>query len=127
MLAPILPGITDSTESIEAVASAAAEHGATFFGATALRLMPIVKEHYLGFVEAAFPALLPRYQRAYPGTYAPRDYLKELAARVDLIRARYGFDETSMRMRQPPAPGRPLPAWSPEERPALSQQMPLPI
>src|SRR4051794_39832062 len=37
-LAPILPGITDSAESIEAVAAAAKAHGATSFGSAVLRL-----------------------------------------------------------------------------------------
>ena len=99
LLAPILPGITDSVESIEAVVAAAAEHGAAFFGVTPLRLAPHVKEHYLGFVGSTFPALLPRYQRAYPAVYAPREYVQKLDARVDRIRARYGFNEDSMRKR----------------------------
>jgi DNA repair photolyase len=99
LLAPILPGITDSAASIEAVARAAAEHQAAFFGATALRLAPVVKEHYLGFVEDEFPDLLPRYQRAYGGINAPPEYQVALQARVDQIRARYGFDEDSMRKR----------------------------
>jgi len=97
LLAPILPGITDSVASIESVAAAAAEHGAGFFGASPLRLAPIVKEHYLGFVEASFPDLLPRYERAYPRAHAPRDYQTKLDARVARIRARHGLDEDSMR------------------------------
>src|SRR5437867_12266571 len=100
LLSPILPGITDSRESIEAVAISAAEHRAAFFGASALRLAPFVKEHYLGFVGATFPALLPRYQRAYAGTHATREYLAALDARVDDIRARFGFAEDSMRYRR---------------------------
>ena len=67
-LAPILPGITDATESIDAVAAAAKAHGAVSFGSAVLRLAPVVKEHYLGFVAATFPDLLPRYERAYAGT-----------------------------------------------------------
>jgi DNA repair photolyase len=100
ILAPILPGLTDSVESIEAVIAAAAEHGAAFFSSTALRLMPHVKEHYLSFVRANFPALLPRYQRAYPRVYAPREYLGKLDERVERIAARYGFDDESMRKRE---------------------------
>ncbi len=103
LLAPILPGITDSVESIEAVAEAAAEHRAAFLGTTALRLKPVVKEHYLGFVGATFPALLPRYQQAYPGTYALREYRVKLDARVERIRAKYGFVDDYMRRRLPPA------------------------
>lgn len=109
LLAPILPGITDSVASIEAVAAAAAEYGATFFGAGTLRLAPIVKEHYLGFVGATFPDLLPRYERAYPRAHAPRDYQTMLDARVVRIRARHGFAEDSMRERRPPPDGETLP------------------
>ncbi len=100
LLAPILPGITDSVASIEAVAAAAAEHGAATFGAGPLRLAPIVKEHYLGFVAESFPDLLPRYERAYPGTNAPPAYRTALDARVARIRARYGFAADSMRERR---------------------------
>ena len=100
LLAPILPGITDSVASIDAVASVAREHGAMFFGGGALRLAPVVKEHYLGFVGETFPHLLPRYERAYVGTNAPREYLSKLDARVDRIRAHYGFAEDSMRQRR---------------------------
>src|SRR5215207_1917656 len=49
-LAPILPGITDSVESIEAVAATAKALGAASFGSAVLRLAPQVKEHYLAFV-----------------------------------------------------------------------------
>jgi DNA repair photolyase len=127
LLVPILPGITDATESIETVAAAAAEHGAAFFGATALRLMPIVKEHYLGFVEAAFPALLPRYQRDYPGTYAPGAYIRDLEARLDEVRARYGFGDSSMRMRQPAAASGPSPEAESRVPHLARQQLVLPI
>lgn len=99
LLAPILPGITDSIESIEAVAHAASVHGAMWFGSAALRLRPIVREHYLGVVNEAFPDLLSRYERAYPLTNAPKPYQNALSARVDKIRQRYGFAEDSMRIR----------------------------
>ena len=102
LLAPILPGITDAAASIEAVAHAAAEHGATSFGSSGLRLAPIVKAHYLDFVRQSFPDLLPRYERAYPGAYAPREYTSALEARVGRIRARHGLDEDSVRARRTP-------------------------
>lgn len=99
LLAPILPGITDAVESLEAVAHAARDHGAMWLGSSALRLRPIVKDHYLGFIEDEFPELLARYERAYPLTNAPKPYQEALTARVDRIRQRYGFGEDSMRMR----------------------------
>ncbi len=92
-LAPILPGITDSTESIEAVIRAAKDHGATKVWSSTLRLAPLVKEHYYGFVASAFPDLVPRYERAYPRTDAPRAYQDGIKARFDRIREAYGFEE----------------------------------
>ncbi len=100
LLAPILPGITDSDASIEAVVAAAAEHGAAYFGATGLRLPPDVREHYLRFVGGVRPDLLPRYERAYPGVYAPGDYLTRLDEGVGRLRARYGFRDDAMRQRE---------------------------
>jgi DNA repair photolyase len=102
-LAPILPGITDSEASIEAVAGAAAEHKAAFFWAVPLRLTPVVKAHYFAFVAEAFPNLLQRYERAYPGAYAPKDYQRKLEERVERIRACYGLRE-HLPPQHPPQP-----------------------
>jgi DNA repair photolyase len=97
LLAPILPGITDSTASLEAVAHAAADHEAAFLGTSTLRLSPVVKEQYLGFVDGQYPDLVPRYERAYVGSNAPYDYQHALDERIERIRARYGFVADSMR------------------------------
>lgn len=106
LLAPILPGITDSTASLEAVARAAAEHDAAFLGTSVLRLAPVVKEQYLTFVDEQYPDLVPRYERAYFGSNVPSEYQRALDERVDRIRARYGFVADSMRISalSPPAP-----------------------
>src|SRR3954464_3548194 len=74
LLAPILRGIADSTASLQAVAEAAADYNAAFLGTSTLRLAPVVKEQYLGWVDVAYPDLLPRYERAYFGSNAPREY-----------------------------------------------------
>ena len=100
LLAPILPGITDSVSSIEGVARAAAEYGAAFLGSSALRLKPAVREGYFDFVNGAFPELIERYQRAYVSTNAPSAYQTALEERVDRIRAEYGFVGDSMRVRR---------------------------
>jgi DNA repair photolyase len=96
LMAPILPGITDSVASIEAVAAAAREHGAAYFQAAPLRLMAHVKDHYLTFVGQAFPALLPRYERAYPGVHASPEYREALSKRIDRICRQYGFSHEPM-------------------------------
>jgi DNA repair photolyase len=87
LLAPILPAITDSAASLEAVAQAAADHDAAFFGTSALRLAPAVKEQYLGFIDREHPDLLERYERAYPGRNAPEAYQQALEARIEHIRS----------------------------------------
>jgi DNA repair photolyase len=103
-MAPVLPGLTDSAASIEAVAAAAREHDAAHFSATPLRLQPHVKEFFMGFVGQSYPDLLPRYERAYPGTYAPRDYRDKLDQRVQRIGREYGFAGPGLRQAaQPPA------------------------
>jgi DNA repair photolyase len=116
MMAPILPGLTDSASSIEGVAAAAREHNAASFTGIPLRLAPHVKEFYLGFVGDQYPDLLPRYKRAYPGTHAPADYRDKLAERVECIRARYGF-----------ASGEPDRRPAPEPPPRRGPQLLLPI
>ncbi len=91
-LAPILPGITDAEETIEAVAAAARDSGATSFWAGPLRLAPLVKEHYLGWIATTFPDLLERYERAYAaGANAPRPYVARIEARITAARAGHGF------------------------------------
>jgi len=96
-LAPILPGITDSVASIDAVAAAARDHGASSFGTSVLRLAPPVREHYLGFVTTCFPALLPRYERAYRGANIRPAYQAAMERRVVHVRARHGFAADAMR------------------------------
>lgn len=93
-LAPVLPGISDAEDDIDAVAAAARSHGATTFWAGPLRLAPLVKEHYLGWIATAFPDLLGRYERAYAsGANAPRLYVDKIEARIAAARARHGFAE----------------------------------
>jgi DNA repair photolyase len=123
-LAPILPGITDSAESIEVVAAAAKEHGAVSFGSSVLRLAPVVKEHYLGFVESTFPELLPRYERAYCGTNISSDYQSAIERRLARIRERVGFVEDTMQTRRADAV-----ASVPVVQPAMVRpgQLPLPL
>jgi DNA repair photolyase len=104
MMAPILPGITDSEASIDAVAAAALEYDAAHLHTAPLRLAPHVKEFYLGFIGTEYPDLLPRYKRAYTGAYAPVDYRDRLGERVERIRARYGFKGQPERRTEPPKP-----------------------
>jgi len=108
MMAPVLPGITDSADSIAAVAAAARAHNAASFMAIPLRLAPHVKEFYLGFIGDEYPDLLSRYERAYPGVHAPPEYREKLGQRIERIRAQYGFSSHAERRGapEPPKPAR---------------------
>jgi DNA repair photolyase len=95
-MAPVLPGITDSSASIEAVASAAKDHGAVSFGAMPLRLDPLVKEHYFNFISGQYPALLEKYLRSYPDRNAPEAWTRGLNDCVDRAIEKAGFKRNSM-------------------------------
>ena len=57
-------------------------------------------------MDRQYPDLVKRYERAYFGSNAPREYQCALDERVDRIRTRYGFLADSMRTGEitPPPP-----------------------
>lgn len=101
MMAPLLPGLSDSEESIEAVARAARAHGAQFLGANLLFLKPGSKEWFMPLLQETYPRLAPGYNRLYRQTYAPEDYTKSVLSLVDRARRRFGF---AQRPQAPAAP-----------------------
>lgn len=96
-MAPVVPAITDSYERMAQVARAAREHGADSFGASVLRLAPLVKDHWLGFVSERFPDLLIRYERSFHDGHASPAYLQAMEARLERVRSEAGFDIDAMR------------------------------
>lgn len=92
LLAPIIPGITDSPENLEAVVKAAADHGADYLASNVLHLKPGSREWFMPFVREAYPHLNPLYERLYRGPYAPNRYTEEVLNLVDSLRRRYGLD-----------------------------------
>src|ERR671936_2511512 len=94
LAAPILPGLSDSEASLDAVARAARDKDETFFHHRPLKLDPGVKPHYFAFLAEHFPVLLPQAATQFADRVNPeRHYADELEARVERVRARYGFDE----------------------------------
>ncbi len=91
-LAPILPGLTDDGEALAALAHAAREHGATSFWGSALRLAPVVKEHFLGVLAEEWPEQIGQYRREYVGADASRAYVTRLEQRLDEVRQDAGFE-----------------------------------
>ena len=102
LLAPVLPGITNDSASMEAVARAAAEHGASFLAGRVLELKEGTKEHFLNYLSRDFPALIKDYQSMYPAAWAPRPVQDEIDARLDTLRHSWGLDRREDSAREQP-------------------------
>jgi DNA repair photolyase len=102
---PVLPGITDSEESLDAAARAASEAGATAFRHRPLKIDVEIQQYYYDFLATEFPAVVPRYAALYQGSVHPaKNYERELEERVRRVRARYEFRERPARPERPAAP-----------------------
>ncbi|MBQ1025172.1 Rv2578c family radical SAM protein [Micromonospora sp. C95] len=112
LMAPILPGLSDTDESIEATVAAIAAAGAANVTPLALHLRPGAREWYARWLGREHPRLVPRYRELFrAGAYAPQSYQRELTARVRIAARRHGLT--------PPGAGEhrdaPRPAPAPEQ------------
>ncbi len=81
-LAPVLPHITDTPESIEAVVRAARDAGAAKVWHNTLYLHDITRETFFGYLREHQPELIAQYAHDYRGTYAPRAIADQIDTRV---------------------------------------------
>jgi DNA repair photolyase len=89
---PIMPLLTDSEESMEAVAAAASEAGATFLGAGLVFLKPCSKRVFLPFLEQHFPHLADEYDELFRASaFLSGEYAEQIKARVERVRVRHGL------------------------------------
>jgi DNA repair photolyase len=103
-MAPILPGISDRPEQLEAVVREAREAGATSVWANLLYLRPGTREHFLEHLASDWPEELERYERLYAGrAYLSREQAEPVRAQVAELRRRYGVEDRR-RVRLEPAP-----------------------
>ncbi|MGH3436706.1 MAG: Rv2578c family radical SAM protein, partial [Sciscionella sp.] len=92
LMAPILPGLTDSEEQIERTVTAIAAAGARSVTPLVLHLRPGAREWYGRWLAEQHPALVPRYRELYHGgSYAPRGYQQQVVARVRQSARRHGL------------------------------------
>jgi DNA repair photolyase len=97
-MAPIVPGVTDTDESLERTVRAIADSGAVSVSPIVLHLRPGAREWFLRWLTASRPDLLPRYRELYRGgSYALSSYQTAITARVTELAARYGIDQRSPR------------------------------
>ena len=91
MLAPILPGITDAPEKMRAVVEAAIAAGATHVTPILLHLRPVVREEYMGWLQATHPTLVTRYEHMYArSAYGPKEDRNALGRTVGKLIAAAG-------------------------------------
>jgi len=104
LMAPIVPGFTTERRRLEATIRAVAEHDAAFMGANVLYLRDGTKDHFMGFLRKEFPHLVEGYERLYPGSYAPAEYVQTVKGLVDDLRRRHAVGTRAFRMADDAAP-----------------------
>jgi DNA repair photolyase len=86
LVAPLLPGLSDSEEQVAEVVTACRRAGAVSVTPLALHLRPGVREHYLSWLTTTRPDLMELYERRFRGrSYQPRaeqERLSDLVAKV---------------------------------------------
>ena len=115
MLAPILPGITDAPEKMRAVVEAAIAAGATHVTPILLHLRPVVREEYMGWLQATHPTLVTRYEHMYArSAYGPKEdrnalgrTVGKLIAAAGGIKPRAGIAARFARQRRTKEPAKP--------------------
>jgi DNA repair photolyase len=91
LMAPVLPGLTDTEQSIDQTVAALAAAGAAGVTPLALHLRPGAREWYAAWLTREHPELAARYRDLYRGgSYLPPAYQQEIAARVRLAARRHG-------------------------------------
>ncbi len=90
MCSPLMPGITDSAASMDAVARAAAKAGASFFVSGALFLKPCSLPTFFEFVERHFPEQVEAYRRRYEkSAFVSATYRQRMAEVVGSLCRKY--------------------------------------
>ena len=89
---PILPGLTDREEDLDALVRGALDCGAQWIAGGVLFLMPASLKQFMPFLEQKFPKLVRQYKEWYSQhAYAPDAYRKDIAARFENLRRKYGM------------------------------------
>ena len=105
-MAPILPGLSDRPEQLEAVVRAAREAGASSLWAGVLHLRDGTRQHFLQTLERHWPELLPRYLAEYrTGPYLEAERTSPVQRLVSDLAARHDLrGRTREYLSPPPAP-----------------------
>jgi len=105
-MAPILPGLSDRPDQIEAVVIAARDAGASHLWSGMLHLRDGTRQHFLATLERYWPELLPRYLADYrAGPYLNAQKTQPVQRTVSALASRLGLgSERREFLTPPPAP-----------------------
>jgi DNA repair photolyase len=94
---PVLPSITDSEASLDALAASVKQAGGSYLGGGVLFLKPVPRDVFFPFLREHFPDLLPRYQALFrSGAFLRGDYPKVVKERIAAIRVRHGLADSPL-------------------------------
>jgi DNA repair photolyase len=105
-MAPILPGLSDRPDRLEAVVKAARAAGATGLWAGMLHLKNGTREHFMSVLAKHWPELVPRYEQAYRDrAYLPPAFGERTLKSVTNFRNVHGVsDRRRVILKPPPEP-----------------------
>jgi DNA repair photolyase len=105
-IAPILPGLSDRADRLEAVVKAVRSAGATHLWAGMLHLGDGTREHFMTVLGRHWPELVPHYEAAYrERKYLPPALSAAAMMEVARLRAAHGVtDRRRIRLQPPPPP-----------------------
>jgi DNA repair photolyase len=95
LIAPVLPGMSDSPEQLAAVVDACVEAGAVSVSPILLHLRPGVREIFMPWLEGYRPDLVARYRELYAASYAGPGARTRLTQTVDDLVDRLGGTSVS--------------------------------
>jgi len=104
-MAPVLPGISDAPEQLDAVVRAARAAGACGIWSNVLFLRPGTREHFLESLAREWPELVPRYEELYARrAYLPAAETKPVRAQVAALARAYDVRDRRRFPLAPPDP-----------------------
>ena len=109
IVAPVMPGISDSAQQLDELVKAAKQAGARYIFANALFLKPCSEAIFMPWLEKEFPALTGKYRERYQSrAFLPTAYRKRLSSLMAALRRKHGFpareryDAEPRAVKQPP-------------------------
>ena len=101
LLAPIVPGITDSLKNLTEVVRGAAAHRARFLHSNVLFLKEGTKQHFFSFLGREYPRLLSPYKRLYASAYVPGRFKEGLQSEVEGLKQLHGLSMRDRTLESP--------------------------